>query len=120
MKNRMLLPVLLVALVVTITAFTIEDFRGLKAETEVKELILESYVHGAFNELNPKAMLAGFPTEERLNSIRRHIPSNRLGEPEELAQAILFLASEEASYINGIVLPVDSALSAREAGPVIK
>jgi len=65
-----------------------------------------------------KAMMAGFPTEERLNSVRQHIPSNRFGEPEELAQAILFLASQEASYINGIVLPVDSALSAREAGPV--
>jgi NAD(P)-dependent dehydrogenase (short-subunit alcohol dehydrogenase family) len=67
-----------------------------------------------------KAMLAGFPTEERLNSVRQHIPSNRFGEPAELAQAILFLASPEASYINGIVLPVDSALSVREAGPAVK
>ena len=58
--------------------------------------------------------------EERLSSVRQHIPSHRFGEPEELAQAILFLASQEASYINGIVLPVDSALSVREAGPVIK
>ena len=70
--------------------------------------------------IETKAMLAGFPTEERLSSVRQHIPSNRFGEPEELAQAILFLASKEASYINGIVLPVDSALSVREAGPVIK
>ena len=70
--------------------------------------------------IETKAMMTGFPTEERLNSVRQHIPSGRFGEPEELAQAILFLASEEASYINGIVLPVDSALSAREAGPVVK
>ena len=70
--------------------------------------------------IETKAMMTGFPSEELLNSVRQHIPSKRFGEPEELAQAILFLASQEASYINGIVLPVDSALSAREAGPAAK
>jgi NAD(P)-dependent dehydrogenase (short-subunit alcohol dehydrogenase family) len=70
--------------------------------------------------IETKAMLAGFPSEERLDSVRQFIPSNRIGEPEELAQAVLYLASEEASYINGIVLPVDGALSVREAGPVVK
>jgi NAD(P)-dependent dehydrogenase (short-subunit alcohol dehydrogenase family) len=70
--------------------------------------------------IETKAMLAGFPSEARLNSVRQYIPAQRFGEPEELAQAILFLASREASYINGIVLPVDSALSVREAGPVVE
>ncbi len=69
--------------------------------------------------IETKALLTGFPSEELFNSVRQHIPSKRFGEPEELAQAILFLACKEASYINGVVLPVDSALSVREAGPVI-
>jgi NAD(P)-dependent dehydrogenase (short-subunit alcohol dehydrogenase family) len=68
--------------------------------------------------IETQAMLAGFPSEELLNSVRQHIPSKRFGTPDEMAQAILFLASKQASYINGIVLPVDSALSAREPGPV--
>jgi NAD(P)-dependent dehydrogenase (short-subunit alcohol dehydrogenase family) len=68
--------------------------------------------------IETKAMQAGFPTAAWLDRMRRHIPSQRFGHPEELAQAILFLASAEASYINGIVLPVDSALSGREAGPL--
>lgn len=67
--------------------------------------------------IETRAMLAGFPSEELLNTVREHIPAKRFGRPEEMAQAILFLASDEASYINGIVLPVDSALGAREAGP---
>lgn len=67
--------------------------------------------------IETQAMLAGFPGEAILNEMRQHIPSRRFGQPEDLAQAILFLASDEAAYINGVILPVDSALGAREAGP---
>ena len=35
------------------------------------------------------------------------IPLRRLGKPEDIANAYVFLASEEASYITGIVLSVD-------------
>lgn len=39
------------------------------------------------------------------------IPMGRVGQPEELANAILFLASNEASYITGASLPVDGGRS---------
>jgi NAD(P)-dependent dehydrogenase (short-subunit alcohol dehydrogenase family) len=34
-------------------------------------------------------------------------PIKRMGTPEEMAQAALFLVSSEASYITGVALPVD-------------
>ncbi|MDP2662210.1 MAG: SDR family NAD(P)-dependent oxidoreductase [Dehalococcoidia bacterium] len=39
-------------------------------------------------------------------------PQLRIGRPEEVANAILFLASDESSYITGVALPVDGGLSA--------
>lgn len=67
--------------------------------------------------IETQAMLAGFPDEALVESARQHIPLGRFGEPQEMAEAILFLASDAASYINGVVLPVDGALAALEAGP---
>ncbi|MDP9961452.1 SDR family oxidoreductase [Chryseobacterium lathyri] len=39
------------------------------------------------------------------------IPFKRLGEPEEVANAVLFLASEESSYIHGVEIKVDAGIS---------
>ncbi len=39
-----------------------------------------------------------------------HIACRRFGKPEEVAEAVAFLAGERASYINGAVLPVDGGM----------
>jgi NAD(P)-dependent dehydrogenase (short-subunit alcohol dehydrogenase family) len=44
---------------------------------------------------------------ERLDRFMARIPSGRLGQPTEIAQPAVFLASDMASYINGVTLPVD-------------
>jgi NAD(P)-dependent dehydrogenase (short-subunit alcohol dehydrogenase family) len=39
-------------------------------------------------------------------------PMGRIGEPEEVAQAVVWLCSDAASYITGVPLPVDGGLAA--------
>ncbi|MFB6325047.1 SDR family NAD(P)-dependent oxidoreductase [Pantoea deleyi] len=45
------------------------------------------------------------------------IPLRRAGEADDIARAILFVASEEASYITGVNLPVDGGLTASNGQP---
>jgi len=46
-------------------------------------------------------------TPETLEKLRQIIPLTRLGEPEEVARVISFLASEDASYITGEIIAVN-------------
>jgi len=52
------------------------------------------------------SMLAGVPENIRAR-ILEQIPMRRFGNPEEVAKAVSFLASEDASYITGHVLNVN-------------
>lgn len=49
-------------------------------------------------------------TEQQREAILRQIPAGRSGRPEDVAPAAVFLASEEAAYVNGHVLTVDGGL----------
>ncbi len=50
-------------------------------------------------------------TQEQKDAIIAQIPSGQLGEPEDVANAVAFLASDEAKYINGHVLTVSGGLA---------
>jgi NAD(P)-dependent dehydrogenase (short-subunit alcohol dehydrogenase family) len=51
--------------------------------------------------------------EEYVAPMREAHPVGRLGEPSEVASAILFLASDEASFVTGAILPVDGGYLAQ-------
>jgi NAD(P)-dependent dehydrogenase (short-subunit alcohol dehydrogenase family) len=50
---------------------------------------------------------------EYLEAIKRAHPMGRIGDPVEVAKAILFLASDDASFITGAILPVDGGYLAQ-------
>lgn len=43
---------------------------------------------------------------------KTHVPMERYGKPGELDAAVVFLASEEASYVTGLIMPVDGGYTA--------
>lgn len=59
-----------------------------------------------FTETN---MVATVP-EKVVEAMKASIPMQRLGKPEDIANAYLFLASNESDYVNGIVLHVDGGI----------
>jgi NAD(P)-dependent dehydrogenase (short-subunit alcohol dehydrogenase family) len=88
-------------------------------------------LHTAANELGPygirvNAVCPGlirtpltYPTfsdQKRLSEYFKHVSLGRGGEPEEVAQAVLFLASDLASYITGATLLVDGGQMSSKFG----
>lgn len=57
--------------------------------------------------INNKAHKTGKSVEEVSQLMQNASPAKRFAQPEEVANAIVFLASERAAYINGINVPVD-------------
>jgi 3-oxoacyl-[acyl-carrier protein] reductase len=49
--------------------------------------------------------------EDVLHKMREQVPLGRLGAPEEVASVYAFLASDEASYINGAVIEVSGGMT---------
>jgi 3-oxoacyl-[acyl-carrier protein] reductase len=55
------------------------------------------------------AMIAGLMGEQR-EALLRNVPLRRFAEPQDIANAILFLSSDLASYINGEIMDVDGGI----------
>lgn len=92
-----------------------------------RELALEWSSHGIrVNAIQPAQTLT--PAVQRMfedprldpqslhERLVRGIPLNRLGQPEDIARAALFLASDGAAFITGHILPVDGGNLAMNAG----
>jgi meso-butanediol dehydrogenase/(S,S)-butanediol dehydrogenase/diacetyl reductase len=53
-------------------------------------------------------------TPELDRAVSRRVPMGRMFEPEEIANVITFLASDAASAVTGVVMPVDGGWTAGE------
>lgn len=83
--------------------------RSLAADWGKYKINVNCVAPGAIDTpLSKQAIRAWSSPEELL----LRIPLGRLGEPDDVANAVVFLASDAASYITGVVLPVDGGRSA--------
>ena len=57
-------------------------------------------------------MIRGGRSPGELQDFIDSIPIGRLADPSEIAQAVLFLASDQSSFITGVALPVDGGQTA--------
>ncbi len=53
-----------------------------------------------------------FGEEEALSKLARQVPLGRVGEPDDIAYAVLYLASDESKFVTGAELKVDGGISA--------
>lgn len=72
-----------------------------------KNILVNAILPGPIGtEMNPD------DDSDMATTMRKSVPLGRYGKPEEIANAVAFLASPEASFINGAVLSVDGGLNA--------
>jgi 3-oxoacyl-[acyl-carrier protein] reductase len=74
--------------------------------------ILPGYIHTArIDEVVQDAARRRDTTPEAvLQGLMQEVPLGRIGAPDELAKAVVFLGSDMSSYVSGALLPVDGAL----------
>lgn len=118
------------SIVITASTNSFDGEAGLLAYNATKAGLL-GIVHTAANELGPSGIrinavcpglirtrltASSFSDPSVISDYFRHIALGRGGEPEEVAQAVLFLASDLASYITGTTLVVDGGQLASKFG----
>lgn len=79
--------------------------RTLALEWGPEGVRINSIVPGAIGGTEGMARLA--PTEEALQQVISHIPAGRMGTPEDIGNACMFLGSDLGAYVSGAVIPVD-------------
>lgn len=88
--------------------------RCLAIEWGAEGIRTNSIVPGPIDGTEGMARLA--PTETARQTVVDSVPLKRMGQPDDIANACLFLCSELASYVNGAVIPVDGGWVQAGAG----
>lgn len=88
--------------------------RTLAMEWGEEGVRVNSIVPGPIKDTEGMARLA--PSDELISAVQQSVPLKQLGECDDIANTAMFLSSPMASYISGVVLPVDGGWSLNGAG----
>lgn len=91
--------------------------RVLAMEWGAEKVRVNSIVPGPIQNTEGMARLA--PSEEMIDAVKNSVPLQELGTADDIANAAMFLSSPMASYISGVVLPVDGGWSLNGAGQMM-
>ena len=91
----------------------------------VRALALDCGKYGVrVNAVSPSVtdtpMAAAIKEDDRLGKFLNRIPMGRIGQPDDVAKVVLFLASEDAGFVSGVMIPVDGGLSASNGQPNLR
>ena len=90
--------------------------KSLSVDVAEKNITVNNILTGYFDterieQLNSKkADKMNIPVSEVRKAMEESVPMKRLGKPEEYANLVCFLASNQASYITGTNIPIDGGL----------
>ncbi|WP_276390622.1 SDR family oxidoreductase [Eudoraea chungangensis] len=109
-------PLSYLALSNTIRAAVVTWAKSLATDIAPHGITVNSILTGYFNTeriaqlTQKKAEQLGIKTEEVRETMKQNVPMQRIGNPEEYAYLVTFLASDKAAYITGSNIPIDGGL----------
>lgn len=85
-----------------------EFMRTLSQEVASKKIRVNNVAPGAIKTPINKDV---WENEEKMNELLKLIPYGRIGEPEDVAEVVLWLASDKSEYVNGTTIFVDGGMT---------
>jgi NAD(P)-dependent dehydrogenase (short-subunit alcohol dehydrogenase family) len=102
------------SIILTASIADIKGFADIRVYSATKAAV-RSFARTWTNELRDTPIFDGWQQGDGLTKMKeelaKNVPLGRLGDPDEIAKAVAFLASDEASYIAGIELFVDGGIA---------